>query len=150
MIGGRFGTGCQRGTVATEFALVMPFLLFALVVVVDLAMAWWIAGQLSNGARAGVQYALTNSSDSSGIEAAVRQAGIRASVTSSPSFSVNSRRFCECAGEGEVTCGSSCISGASSRMFVEVIASVTYAPLFPYPLLGDALPLSGSAVLQVQ
>lgn len=145
-----FKTGCDRGTVATEFAFVVPILFFALVAVSDLALAWWVAGQLSNGARAGVQYALSNSSDASGISAAVRNAGIGDGVTSSPSFSVSSRRFCECAGEGEVSCGSGCASGEPSRMFVEVTANVTYLPLFPYPVLGDALPLSGSAVLQVQ
>lgn len=138
------------GEIAIEFALIGPLLLLLIMVLTDLAMAGRLSTQLSNGARVGAQYALSNSQNGSGIEAAVRSAGIEASVLSSPSFGVSTRRFCECDGGVGVACNETCVSGEPSRMFVEVIADAVYAPLFPYPIIPAELPLSGSAVLQVR
>lgn len=142
--------GREDGVIATEVALLGPLLLLLILVLFDLAMAGWLSTQLSNGARAGAQFALSDSQNSAGIEAAVRSAGIDAQAVSSPSFTVAVRRFCECDGGVELACNETCGSGEPSRMFVTVRVNAVYVPLFPYPFIGDGLPMSGSAVLQVR
>jgi Flp pilus assembly protein TadG len=113
----RIASADRRGAAALEFAIVLPLLAGVLTAVVDLGGAIQQTQRLEAAARAGAQYAMTASTDQSGIASAVRGA-----LPGWTDVTVQSTAMrCVCPGTGTVTCTSAC----AGRMQRYVTVAVT-------------------------
>lgn len=128
------GAESASGVAAIEFAIVVPFLLFGLVGVVDLGIGIYRNMDVQNAAQAGAQYAAMNASQSfnpSKVSAAVTNATPYASIAASPA----PVQFYGCAtttGITSVSSGSTCSNGTTAGTYVTVSASATYYPNLLY------------------
>ena len=116
----------KSGVAAVEFALVAPVLLIMALSSIDASTAISDSLDLKTAARIGAEYALTNSDDSAGIQAAV----VAATSNSADTMTVSSTVFCECA-KVAVLCGETCpLDESVPNQFVTVSVSDVYSPLF--------------------
>jgi Flp pilus assembly protein TadG len=134
------------GSSLIEVALVTPVLLLLLLGTFDFGLAFFTAIEVAGAAHAGAEYGIQNPSDSAGIQAAA--------IADAPDVSgltiSTSAYGCECS-DGtafSATCSStpSCTNNVVYR--VTVNASTTYKPLFPWPGIPSAIPLSQSATMR--
>ena|SRR5579862_6074309 len=142
-----------RGVALVEFALVLPFLILLLVLVIDFGFAGYRLMQVQAAAEAGAQYAFRNPNPwnaaaiANEVAAATGISGIAA--TPAPS------QVCGCTdansfrNAGPPTSGScssatpSCTSGFG--IYASVSAQLSYHTMLPYPRLPNPLTLSGQA-----
>jgi Flp pilus assembly protein TadG len=136
--------GCRRGAAAVEFALMTPIVTAAMVGVTDMGLAANEKMRLTNAARAGAQYALSNPTDTNGTQSAVQSAAPGMS-----SVSVSLSKTCGCADGSSLTCGNTCNSGIT-RTYITVTASTTHTFLVSYPAFGSSIALSSSASIRIQ
>lgn len=141
-------TRSQRGTSLVEVALMLPFLLLLLLVVVDFGRAYYISIEVTNAARAGAQYGVFNSSDTAGMQTAATTdasdvAGMTALATSG----------CMCAdgtGATQTPCTAApptCGGGTRLINFVTVTTQVVYTPFFSFPAIFPAgFTIQGKAI----
>ena len=138
----RLGTD-ERGVFATEYAIVLPFLLLLLSGAIDLGYALNQASSLSGAARAGAQYGMRFPSDADGIKDVVKKA-----VSYDPdSLTVDSKLACECEDGTAVACTDTC-SGAAPVTYLSVTVSKTYSSPLPTAMMLGITTLSGSAVMR--
>lgn len=118
----------SKGVAATEFALVAPVLVILALGVIDVGNAVSENFDLKAAARVGAEFAVANSTDTAGIEAAVRSAN----NNDSDALSVTTTVFCECSFQSSITCGESCpgTEDTTPRQFVTVSVTDSYNPLF--------------------
>lgn len=141
------------GASAVEFALVLPILVGLLIPVIDLGFGFYAKMRVQNSAQAGAEYAIIHGWNSganvTAIESAVTNATTLASVAASPAPS----QACGCASGTSIApidCTATCPSGATPGSYVTVSAQATYAPLIPYPVIGDSVTLSAQSTVRVQ
>jgi Flp pilus assembly protein TadG len=135
--------GDERGVVAIEHALVVPFLLLLLSGSIDLGYALKQSSSLSGAARAGVQYGMRFPSDSDGIKDVVKKA-----VSYDPdSLTISTALTCECEDGTALACTDTC-SGATPITYLTVTVSKTYSSPLPTAMMLGLTTLSGSAVMR--
>ena len=143
---------CTRGSVAIEFALLVPVLLLMLLGAVDFGMVINEKMKLQSAARAGVQFAVQNSTNAQN-DAAIRLAVTNASGLDPADFTIDPQVFCECAEGAVVACDGTCAIGAPRRA-VTVTVRENFLTLFDYTFLGFGMDrpmvLVGQATMRVQ
>jgi Flp pilus assembly protein TadG len=142
---------CRGGTAVVEFALATPVLLGLLVPLVDLGIAYSRQIRVSQAAQAGAQFAIAhpwNSNSAAQISNAVMAAGALPGIAASPAPS----QVCGCASGSAVlsyNCNSTCPNGQNAGYYVIVNAQLSYTPVLPYSVLGNAVTLSTQTTVRV-
>ena len=141
----------RRGLAAAEFALVLPLLVLMMGGVVDFGRFLWFQTEVTQALRAGMQYAMNDPNDTSGINQIIQKA---TTLWPSPNFTVsNPVQSCSCSDgstpSGGCTSGT-CPSGTIRQNWLTLTASYSYAPLIG--TMGGLLPksVSDTMVLRIQ
>jgi Flp pilus assembly protein TadG len=136
---------CRKGVSAVEFALSLPFMMVALIGLAEFGLGVNEKMRLLNAARAGVQYAYSNSTDTAGIASAASQGASldqgNITVAVVPSWG--------CADGGSVPQDGTCGDGSQKRGYVTVTITETWTPTFQFPGFPASLPLTATATLRV-
>ena len=139
----------SRGAAAVEFALVAPLLVGFLAPIADIGMQTYASMQVEIAAQAGARYAILKGFDSTAIQSAVTNATAFTTITASPAPSSS----CGCPSGNTIataTCGDTCANGQTAGNYVTVNAQMSFQPMFPIPVIGQASTLSSQAVVRVQ
>ncbi len=141
------------GASAVEFALVLPVLVGMMIPTADLGLGFYAQMRVQNAAQAGAEYAIVhgwnNGANVTAIEGAVTSATSLASISASPAPT----QACGCASGTSITptdCASLCPNGATPGSYVTVSAQSAYAPLIPYPVIGNSITLTAQSTARVQ
>jgi Flp pilus assembly protein TadG len=130
----------------------MPFFLLLLLGAVDLARAAYDGIEVSNAAKAAVQYGAQNSATAANTSAIQNAAAADASGLTGLNTTVSTAGICSdgsaCTGTGG-TCRSTDCSSSHIETILTVSASTTYHPIFPLPGRGNGIALRGEAVQKV-
>lgn len=143
-----------EGAAAVEFSLFAPMLVGMIICTMDFGVAVYRKMQVQHAAQAGVQYAIANGYDSSGITSAVTNATTYAGISASPA----PNQFCGCRSTTGVTAADSCTSicgdGAVPGTYVTVSAQATYTTIVPYhaviPAIANSYTLTGQGTVRIQ
>ncbi len=140
----------DSGIAAVEMALATPVLLLLMTGSFDFGRALYQQNRLLGAARAGVQYAIQNSTtwtDSDNIITAVRA---DAGDATAKTLAVSSQ-LCHCP-TGAPLCSSSasCSGSVTSGTYVQVSASLPYATLLHYPFVSSPITLSAKTMIRVE
>lgn len=142
----RFGGLDARGTVAVEFALLVPVLMLMLVTLIDFGTAFREKMQAEKAARAGLQYAIYDPADNAGIASAITMAtGLPAAQ-----LTINVSRFYECANGTRPVSPNFCAAGDWPGTYVRVAISKPYTALLSWGGLAERFTVTGSAEGRVQ
>jgi Flp pilus assembly protein TadG len=148
------GRDCQDGQSLVELALAMPLLIALLFGAVELGTVTFEAIELTNSARAAVQYGAQTpitAVDSSGILAAAKQDALDLSTSSGASnFAAKVSSSCTCS-NGSVAAACTIPSCPTSQLeqVLTVQTSATFTPLIHVPSLPISYTLHGTAVQRV-
>lgn len=137
------------GQSAVEFALAVPVLVLLFLATVELGRMFYFTIQVSNAARAGVQYgalSIINASDNTGMQnAAISDASNVRGLTADASH------YCVCSnGTSAPNCKTTdCSGGSRMEVYVQVTTSAPFQSLTGFA--GIVLPstLTGNAVMRV-
>ena len=135
----------MKGQSSVEMALAAPALALLLVVVADFARVFYASIEVANTARAGVQYgaqSYVKAIDYTGITQAALNDGSNIS-----GLAANASDLCMCNGQ-QVACSPPQCS--SPELFVKVTTTAKFTPIVKYPGLPSSIPLSSTAILEVQ
>jgi Flp pilus assembly protein TadG len=147
---------CKRrgdgGQSLAEVALLTPLLLLLLVGTIEVGRFAYYSIEVSNAARAAVQYgaqSLANSQDTAGIQIAADKdapdiSGLGVAPTTSCACSNNPASPVLCATAPVV-----CLPPNHSVVFLEVDTTKAITPLFSYPGLPSAFTANGKAIMRV-
>lgn len=141
----------ESGQAFVELALIMPMFTLLLVASADVARLSYAATEVSNAARAGIQYGAQNhltALDLNGMKSAATSDG--PDITSMTATASN---FCVCTDGTTITCanaGTKCLSPARILQYVQVNTSAVVTPWFHYPGLPTSFTLKGQAAMRVQ
>lgn len=137
----------ERGNLSVELALSTLFLLPMLTGLLHYGGVIHQTMQLRQAARAGVEYAMTYPSDTTGIQQAVTTS----SAMNSTGIVVTVNQFCECPDGSSVSCtATTCASGAKIDGFLRVTVTQPPQPIVKFfPISSETL-LRGSAVMRVR
>lgn len=136
------------GQSLTEVALITPILLLLALGTIEIGRFAYYSIEVSNAARAAVQYgaqSLTDSKDSHGLTLAARRDAPEISE-----LNVTSRDSCACSEtpEAHVACpAKNCVG--HPVVFLQVNTSASVSPLFRYPGLPARFVARGSAIMRV-
>lgn len=136
----------QRGQSLVELALLLPVLLLLVIGVADFARAFYMSIEVQDAARAGAQYGLTNSSDTTGMQtAATNDAPDVSGMTATATYGC----ICSDGSGASVHCNTppTCPANTQEVNYVQVNTSATYTTFFPWPKIPSSFPLSGQAIL---
>lgn len=124
-VSARFGTFArsESGTSAVEFGLTAPFLIIALVMMLDVGIAVETRMELDRNVRAGVQAAMSQINDPDAIRNL-----ILTSTGGSENVSVNVNKTCSC-GSTATSCTSWCSAQEPPSVFVNISAIQPYSGL---------------------
>jgi Flp pilus assembly protein TadG len=141
----------QGGSAMIELALIMPMFTLLLAGAADFARIAYASIEISNAARAGVQYGMQNRNtalDLTGMQtAATNDAADVAAMTATASEN------CVCTSGTAVTCANAattCVSPGRILQYVTVNTTAKLTTLFQYPGLPKNLTLNGQATMRVQ
>lgn len=138
----------ERGQSLAELALLMPILMISMMGIIEISRVAYYSIEVSNAARAGVQYGAQNSataSDSTGMQTAATNDA--ANITG---LVATGSHFCKCSNGGSTSClSNTCTSGTRLLEYVNVTTSVTVNALFRYPGIPRTFTLSGSSTERV-
>lgn len=134
----------NQGVVTIEFALVALTMIAMLPLMFDLSNVVSASMSLSGSLRAGVQYALTEPSDTAGITNTIQTASGFSSST------VSVTQTCHCSGT-LTTCGSTCSGNAAQDMYLTITANYSVPTMLPYANYpSNSFPISASTYVRVQ
>jgi Flp pilus assembly protein TadG len=139
----------QRGQSVAEVALVTPLLLLLLLGAIEIGRFAYYGIEVSNAARAGVQYgaqSLADSKDISGITKAAQN-----DAPEVADLRVNAQNQCACSNTPSnfVGCPAiNCFSG-HGLVFLQVDTTASIRPLFRYPGLSSTFTAHGHAIMRV-
>jgi Flp pilus assembly protein TadG len=136
----------SSGNILVELALVAPVLALMLTGLIDFGAAAYNKMALESAARAGVEYAMANPSDTAGIAAAVAEAA----DVAAEEITVTTAQFCECPDGTAAACSDTCGAATSPNVFLSVDVSRSYGLILSYPGFESPLTLTGEAVFRVQ
>lgn len=139
--------GGESGSALVELALSVPLLSTLLLGAVEFGRVTYAGIEVSNAARAAVQYAATNggsSADTGGIQnAAQNDSGNLGSSVTATVYSDT----CVCSGSESTahTCGTACPSGQFIMETITIQTSATFSPLVSIPGIKGPFTLNGYA-----
>ena len=129
----------------------MPLFILILAGTADFARFAYASIEVTNAARAGVQYGAQN------YLTAIDLAGMKqAAINDSPDVSsllATATNYCTCTGGTVITCANAaakCLAPNRIIQFVQVTTTAKLNPLFQYPGLPTTLTLNGQASLRVE
>ncbi|PYT11575.1 MAG: pilus assembly protein TadE [Acidobacteria bacterium] len=136
----------QRGSAMLELAVAVPLLALVLAGVMEFGRVFYTAAEVSNAARAGVQYAAINTANASNFDG-MQQAATN-DAANVPAMTATASQFCECP-DGTST---SCSTGSCSlkRTYVKVVTSAQFRTMGTYPGIPNPISVSSQATLRVQ
>ncbi len=141
----KIGRARPGGQSMLEMAIALPVLVLLLVVVADFGRVFYAAIGVANAARAGVQYGAQNlatAADYPGMVTAALNDGENVN-----GLSAEASQFCTCNG-AQVACSP---AGCSQpQVYVQVTTNATFHTLVTYPGVPSSVPLSSTAVMEVQ
>ncbi len=140
---------CTRGAAAIEFAVLTTVLVLLALGAVDFGRIGLEKAQLTQVARAGVQYGVqsqTSAYDTDGMVQAARADAADADGL----IDITARSYCSCAGEGEVVCTISCADGNYAPLFVEVTAQDEVEMYFTYPGVSSPVSVTSTSTMRVR
>lgn len=143
-----------RGAALVELAVSLPALLLLLFGVMDFARVFYTATELTNAARAGVQYGALSSINSS--DSTTMQARAQAASPQISGYTVSTPvRSCGCMTQGGAfttqTCTTSCATSTDHLVvYVTVTASKTFNTITRLPGLPQTIALTRSATMRAQ
>jgi len=133
-----------RGAATIEMALVAVTVVALAPLMMDLANVITSYVSLGGGLRAGMQYALTNPTNTAGITQTIRTAsGLGNNVT------VTAPESCDCAGSS-ATCGVTCPLGGQPAAYVALTVNYSVPTLLPYSGFANSFPINKAVTVRVQ
>ena len=137
--------GSKAGSAVIELALLIPLLMLVLTGTVELSRVFHTATAVTNAARAGVQFALSNPTNN-----AANYAGMQTAATNDGSgisgLTANASQFCQCSDGTSTPCGS---SGCGIRTYVKVVTSATFSTIGTYPFVPSSIIINSQASARV-
>lgn len=139
----------ESGHAFVELALMMPIFTIIIIGAAEFARLGYALNEVSNAARAGVQYGAQNhltARDSNGMQQAATNDGHNVK-----SLKSTASTFCVCSNGTAITCANAATS-CSARIFeyVQVNTSVNVDPIFHCPGLPTTYALHGQATMRVE
>jgi Flp pilus assembly protein TadG len=136
--------GNDSGQALVESALVLPLLAIILIGATEFAMMAYAAIEVSNAAKAGVQYGASNgsaASDTSGIATAASNDAVNVTgLTTTSSYS------CICSDGSASTCQPTDCSNSHIEEILTVNTQATYSPPIHLPGFSGPYTLKGKAI----
>jgi Flp pilus assembly protein TadG len=135
----------HKGQSVVEMALAAPVLAILLVATADFARVFYASIEVANAARAGVQYGVQNFTtgvDFTGMQSAALNDGKNVS-----GLKAAASEFCQCSGK---TVACSPVQCSQPQIFVQVQTTATFSTMLHYPGMASSIPLSSTAVMEVQ
>ena len=108
------------GNVMIEFALALPVLALLLVGMADLGSFGLQKSAMLQGAQAGAQYGIIDSSNTANINSTAEGATGLSGVTATSTV------FCECVAGTTVTCTTTCSGGTTRKQYVTVTTTRSF------------------------
>jgi Flp pilus assembly protein TadG len=143
---------CESGQALAEASLTVPFFLLVLLGGVNLARAAYVGIEVSDAAKAAVQYGAQSSATAADTSAIQNAAASDASDLSSLTTTVSVAGMCSdgsaCTGQGG-TCRSTDCASSHIETILTVNTAATYHPSFPWPGISRGLSLHGQAVQKI-
>jgi Flp pilus assembly protein TadG len=137
----------EAGQALVEAALMMPILALILIGVAEIAHAAYVAIQVSNAAKAGVQYGAQNGATAEDTVGISNAAANDAANLDSSQLLTTSSYSCACSdGTTAPDCGSTICPNSHPEEIVTVNTTYTVHPLFNYPGLSTSFTLHGQAI----
>jgi len=135
-----------RGQGLLELAFCIPLLSMLAVVAADAGRAFFVGIEVTNAARAGVEFGVQNSTTASNLT------GMQTAATNDGSgitgLTAVASTYCQC-GTTVKTCPvSASITCPDPRGYVEVDTSAPFTTLLHYPGLPTSLTLTGKAIMR--
>lgn len=151
----------EDGVSAIEFGMLAPVLILLILGLFDFGMAINRTMTLDTAANLAAKYAIMDSFDVDGIEAAVEShlannpnpRAVPMSVGGTPVDTpiVEARDYCQCAeSTSEVLCTTTCADGDPAMRFVELSIVENHELLFDYRVLPREIPLSTTTVVRAR
>jgi Flp pilus assembly protein TadG len=149
----------EAGQSLVELALILPVFVFLILGAVEFGQLAYAAIEISDAARAGVQYGAqspASAADTAGIVSAAQNDGLN--VNQTYGLVVHPTAFCSCSNAPSVPVDTGACpnapticsaNGARVLNYVKVVTSSTVAPLIHYPGFGG-FTLTGQAIMRVQ
>ncbi len=139
----------EGGQALVELALVMPIFVLLLIGAAEFARLAYASIEVSNAARAGIQYGAQNritAMDISGMAQAAANDG--SNITSLQATASN---FCVCSNGTSITCANAAANCTARILeYVQVNTSAVVNPLFYCPGLPKTFTLQGQATMRVE
>ncbi|HXU17787.1 MAG TPA: TadE/TadG family type IV pilus assembly protein [Terriglobales bacterium] len=143
---------CEAGQALAEACLCVPFFFLLLLGAVDLARAAYMEIEVTNAAKAAVQYGAQNSATATDTSSIANAAATDASGLSSLHTTVSIAGICSdgsaCTGTGGM-CRSTDCSSSHIETVLTVNVATTYHPVFSVMGINRDLRLQGQAVQKV-
>ncbi|MEQ1887753.1 MAG: TadE/TadG family type IV pilus assembly protein [Alphaproteobacteria bacterium] len=135
------------GAAALELALITPLLAVLTLGLTDTGRAIGQRMQLIDAAQQGILYGQLRNpvgDDVSGVLAAI-----------GPGSPENARSttvalYCECVVGAQLSCAVTCPENVVMRRYLDVTITENYITLFPYPFIGETVPIRTHAVSRLQ
>ena len=138
----------DRGQAIAELALIAPLMVLLLIGLVELARYATFSIEVSNAARAGVQYGAQNlvvANDN----VAMQNAALADAANLGAGLTATATHFCTCANGTASTCQPTDCSGSHRLVYVQVDTSETFMSMLHYPGVLNSLQIKGHAVMRV-
>jgi Flp pilus assembly protein TadG len=151
----RSSTRSESGDSLVEMALLLPILTMLLLGTVDLGRLAYMSIEVSNAARAGVQYGQQNSttwSNVTGMQTAATNDATDLVGANNGNLTAVASYWCQCSDGTSVT--PNCFPGTPSCAtthrvdYVKVVTTATYKPWFPCPGIPSSTSLTSQAVMR--
>jgi Flp pilus assembly protein TadG len=139
----------ERGSSLVELALMLPVLGLLLFGAIDFARGYYLSIEVTNAARAGAQFGVSNASVAGMQNAATSDA---ADVAGSDVAGITATAVygCECPdGTGQIPGCADSPGCANAVNYVQVTTNATYTPLIPWPGVPSSIPLQGQATMRI-
>lgn len=143
---------CENGQALAEASLTVPFFLLILLGAFNLARAAFAGIEVSDAAKAAVQYGAQSSATAANTSAIQNAAAANATDLSSLTTTVSVAGMCSdgssCTGTGG-TCRSTDCPSSHIETVLTVNTATTYHPAFPWPGISSGISLHGVAVQKI-
>jgi Flp pilus assembly protein TadG len=148
-------TRSESGDSLVEMALLLPILTMLLLGTVDLGRLSYMSIEVSNAARAGVQYGQQNPTtwaDVTGMQTAATNDATDLVGATQGNLTAVATYWCQCSDGTSVT--PNCFPGTPSCAtthrvdYVKVVTTATYKPWFPCPGIPSSTNLTSQAVMR--
>ena len=135
----------MKGQSTVEMGLLVPVVVLLLVVVGDWARVFYAAIEVANAARAGVQYGAQSHVTAINYDS-IKQAALNDGQNIS-GLSATAADFCMCNGV-KVACSPPQCS--QPQLFVQVTTKASFTTILNYPGIQSPIPLTSTAIMEVQ